>query len=124
MKSSTHKGAFCRNIFSKLAGPGLCCVLIGYAGMWIEWISRIGVCNSDQAVIGLGPPDKSAKLTDGTVVAERMMRRGCSGGLVRTSYGCDSPYCYYKPPSPGLLRAPHVRARWQTASPRARGSLT
>ena len=52
--------------------------------MWIEWNSRIGVCNSDQAVIGLGPPDKSAKLTDGTIVAEWMMRRGCSGGLMAT----------------------------------------
>jgi hypothetical protein len=35
-----------------------------------NWQSRIGSYTYDQAVIELGPPDKEAKLTDGTKVAE------------------------------------------------------
>lgn len=42
----------------------------------IDWNSRIGHYNFDQAVIELGPPDKQARLTDGTVVAEWMTSRG------------------------------------------------
>jgi hypothetical protein len=35
-----------------------------------DWNSRIGLYTYDQAVSELGPPDKSAKLTDGSTVAE------------------------------------------------------
>ena len=39
----------------------------------IDWPARIGNYTYDQAVIELGPPDKSATLSDGTVVAEWLM---------------------------------------------------
>ena len=60
----------------------LCLFLVGCASTKIDWNSRIGNYTYDQAVTELGPPDKQAKLTDGTVVAEWMTRRGYSGGSV------------------------------------------
>ncbi|HVU09227.1 MAG TPA: hypothetical protein VHG89_11855 [Verrucomicrobiae bacterium] len=41
----------------------------------INWSERIGKYTFDQAVTDFGPPDKSAKLTDGTTVAEWLTRR-------------------------------------------------
>jgi len=78
----------------------------GCASTKIDWNSRIGNYNYDQAVVELGPPDKSAKLTDGTRVAEWLTRRGYSGGSVGFMYGYGHPYYYhpwyhyYEPPSP------------------------
>ena len=107
MKSSVCNDLFCRNIFPGLASLGLCCLLIGCASTQIDWNSRIGVYNYDQAVSELGPPDKSAKLTDGSVVAEWMTRRGYPGGSTGMSYGYGYPYYFhpgsysnYEPPSP------------------------
>ena len=76
----------------------------------IDWNSRVGVYTYDQAVVDLGPPDKSAKLSDGTVVADWLTRRGRSGGTVGMHYGPAyypryygyypvAPYDY-DPPSP------------------------
>lgn len=48
--------------------PIIC--LIGCATKKIDWQSRVGTYNYDQAVIELGPPDKTAKLSDGTTIAE------------------------------------------------------
>ena len=42
----------------------------------VDWNGRVGNFTFDQAVLELGPPDKSAKLTDGTVVAEWLTSRG------------------------------------------------
>lgn len=42
----------------------------------VNWDARIGNYTFDQAVTELGPPDKQAKLGDGTTVAEWMTRRG------------------------------------------------
>jgi hypothetical protein len=36
----------------------------------VDWQARVGQYTRDQAVTDLGPPDKSAKLSDGTVVDE------------------------------------------------------
>jgi len=87
---------------------GLCVLLSGCASTKVDWNSRIGNYTYDQAVIELGPPDKYAKLTDGTVVAEWMTRRGYSGGSVGFMYGYGYPYPYHvyppyylaEPPSP------------------------
>jgi len=86
---------------------GFCLFLIGCASTKIDWSSRIGNYTYDQAVIELGPPDKYAKLTDGTVVGEWMTRRGYSGGSGSMFYGYNYPYyhhpwpySYYEPPSP------------------------
>ena len=41
----------------------------------IDWNSRIGSYNFDQAVTELGPPDKQAKLSDGKTVAQWITHR-------------------------------------------------
>ena len=43
--------------------------------------------NYDQIIMEIGPPDKSAKLTDGTQVAEWLTARGYRGSMIRTSFG-------------------------------------
>jgi hypothetical protein len=47
----------------------------------IDWNSRVGSFTYDQAVAELGPPDKSAQLSDGTTVAEWVTRRRGGSGL-------------------------------------------
>lgn len=44
----------------------------------VDWERRVGNYTFDQAVIELGPPDKQAKLSDGSTVAEWILGR--SGG--------------------------------------------
>lgn len=60
----------------------------------VDWASRVGVYTYDQSVIDMGPPDKMATLTDGSIVAEWVMRQGgyygTGGGFV---YG--APYRSY-----------------------------
>ena len=46
----------------------------------VDWNSRVGTFTYDQAVTELGPPDRSSKLEDGTVVAD-WFHRGSRGGL-------------------------------------------
>jgi len=49
----------------------------------VDWNTRIGTYTFDRAVTELGPPDKSAKLSDGKTVAEwvKHARSGLSFGL-------------------------------------------
>ena len=54
----------------------LALVAAGCATERIDWTARIGHYSYDQAVIDLGPPDKDAKLSDGTIVAEWLTHRG------------------------------------------------
>lgn len=42
----------------------------------IDWTVRMGHYSYDQAIKDFGPPDKYAKLTDGTIVAEWLTQRG------------------------------------------------
>jgi hypothetical protein len=58
----------------------------------IDWNSRIGAYNYDQAVTEMGPPDKSARLSDGTVVAEWITARGFTSGTIYTYGGLVYPY--------------------------------
>src|SRR6185436_1467369 len=53
----------------------------------IDWNTRVGNYTFDQAVLELGPPDKSAKLGDDTLVAEWMTLRGRSGAMRVTGVG-------------------------------------
>jgi hypothetical protein len=46
----------------------------------IDWQSRVGSYTYDQSVLDFGPPDKYAKLADGTQVAEWLLSRGRNGG--------------------------------------------
>ena len=41
----------------------------------VDWQARVGHYTQDQAITDLGPPDKSAKLSDGTVVDEWLTQR-------------------------------------------------
>jgi hypothetical protein len=72
----------------------------------IDWNARIDHYTFDQAVTELGPPDKQAKLGDGTLVAEWMTQRG---------YWHGSPgYPYrYSPWSSGPMYPDYI----QTYSP-------
>jgi len=53
----------------------------------VDWAGRIGHFSFDQAVLELGPPDKSAKLNDATLVAEWLTHRGYSHATVQTYPG-------------------------------------
>lgn len=102
----------------RLSGPGTVMVLAllwgGCASTKIDWDSRLGLYTYDQAVVELGPPDKSATLSDGTVVAEWLTRRGTGGGYADIYYGAPRPYpywhgyyyppvYYYDPPTPAYF---------------------
>ncbi|HEU6449736.1 MAG TPA: hypothetical protein VFV23_15005 [Verrucomicrobiae bacterium] len=51
-------------------------ILAGCATQQIDWKTRVGNYTYDQAVMDYGPPDKTAKLSDDSTVAEWMMQRG------------------------------------------------
>ena len=64
----------------------------------IDWRARIGNYTYDQAVMELGPPDKSATLTDGTIVADWLTRHA-------QVVSAPEPYllppgCYFGPLTP------------------------
>jgi hypothetical protein len=73
--------------------------LIGCTSTKTVWNSRIGTYHFDQAVLELGPPDKAASLTDGTLVADWLTRRGSPGGFTDPFYAYP-PLSYYDPPTP------------------------
>jgi len=56
------------------------------------WPARVGVYTYDQTVEELGPPDKEARLSDGTIVAEWLTRRGYTDAHVSRYW---SPYYGY-----------------------------
>jgi hypothetical protein len=80
---------------------GLFLVLLagGCATSKIDWNSRIGHYTYDQAIVDLGPPDKSAKLADGTVVADWLLQRGGSVGSLQSFPSLSVQY-YQITPSP------------------------
>jgi hypothetical protein len=47
-----------------------------------DWSARIGNYTFDDAVTEMGPPDKTATLSDGTQVCEWLTYRGSDGGTV------------------------------------------
>jgi hypothetical protein len=53
----------------------------------VDWTSRVGIFTYDQAVVELGPPDRSATLADGVIVAEWLTQHGSSYGMVSTLPG-------------------------------------
>lgn len=58
----------------------------------IDWKTRVGSYTYDQAVIELGPPDKSAKLSDGATVAEWLAYRGGTSRLYAGGYWYAYPH--------------------------------
>jgi hypothetical protein len=83
--------------------PAVACalglVLLTGCATKIDWNSRIGLYTYDQAVSELGPPDKSAKLTDGSTVAEWLSYRssGYSNVHVVGAYPYRRHGYYYSP---------------------------
>jgi hypothetical protein len=69
-------------------------ILAGCATPKIDWAGRVGNYTFDQAVLELGPPDKHAKLEDGTIVAEWLTRRGYAYRSPAFGY---TPWSYYGP---------------------------
>ncbi|MBI3881368.1 MAG: hypothetical protein HY301_15060 [Verrucomicrobia bacterium] len=65
-------------------------LLAGCATGRVDWNSRVGTYTLDQAVVELGPPEKQAKLSDGTVVAEWMTSR--TQGMSRVYVGGHAGY--------------------------------
>ena len=64
----------------------LAILFAGCAGHRIDWNARVGHYTYDQAVMEFGPPDKSARLTDGKLVVEWITRYN-SGSTVFVSSG-------------------------------------
>ena len=73
----------------------------------IDWAPRVGAYTYDQAVIELGPPDKMATLSDESIVAEWLTRRGRYYGS-SAGYGAyyGRPYGWYGP-YPSYYAAPN-----------------
>ncbi len=84
-----------------IAGAFLLILLTGCATTKVDWSSRVGSYTFDQAVMDYGPPDKQAKLQDGSTVAEWMTYRG------RTYAYAPVPYGYY-PWSYGPAYSPFI----------------
>ena len=57
-------------------------LLAGCATNKINWNSRVGTYSYDDAIIELGVPDRSATLSDGTMVAEWLQARGSAVGTI------------------------------------------
>jgi hypothetical protein len=68
----------------------------------VDWTTRIGTYTYDQTVREMGPPDRSAELSDGSVVAEWLTRRGRRHAQATGfyDYGYYPGYPYYWPVSP------------------------
>jgi hypothetical protein len=73
-------------------------VLAGCATTKTDWSSRVGHYTYDQAVTEMGPPERYAKLTDGTRVADWMTWRG--GTMSAPEPYFFQPGCYFGPATP------------------------
>ena len=73
-------------------------VLAGCVTQKIDWSARVGNYTYDQAVMELGPPDKCAKLTDGTVVADWLKHHAQT--IVAPEPYFAPPGCYFGPLTP------------------------
>jgi len=76
---------------------GLALVLTGCATSKIDWAARVGNYTYDQAITELGPPDREAKLSDGTIVADWVTRRGYRYAYPVGAYPWHCPPWYYGP---------------------------
>jgi len=92
---------FCLNSSRLGLAAGFVLLIVGCATPKIDWNGRVGTYTYDQAVLEMGPPDKEAKLTDGTVIADWLTRIGFQYRYpVGPYYGCYGPW-YYGPYYPG-----------------------
>ena len=80
---------WCRWVAVGLAGV----LLAGCATRKIDWNTRVGNYTYDQAVLELGPPDKYARLGDGTVVVEWLTYRGAVYSYSPFAYSYSPAWC-------------------------------
>lgn len=77
---------------------GMVCVVwlaCGCATNKVNWDSRVGRASYDEIVLEMGPPDKSATLSDGTVVGEWVVVHGRTHAVYNpTLYHFRRPYFY------------------------------
>ena len=73
--------------WSVFAVFALLLVIAGCASNKINWPERVGTYTHDQAILDFGPPDRSATLTDGTLIEEWLTQRGYTHGYVNSGYG-------------------------------------
>ncbi len=78
-----------KNFAVKILWLAAALFIAGCATNHVDWDTRVGVFTYDQAVTELGPPDKQAKLTDNSTVAEWISRYSTGGsvGLGTGFYG-------------------------------------
>jgi hypothetical protein len=83
---------------------------LGCASTRIDWDARVGNYHYDDAIRELGPPDRHATLTDGSLVADWVTNRGArtattfGGGFYPYHYGWLGPsYVVVDPPAPDRL---------------------
>lgn len=62
-------------------------VTLGCATNKVDWNSRVGAYSYDQAVLEMGVPERSATLSDGTIVAEWLSTRGTEYGTFHSFPG-------------------------------------
>ncbi len=74
-------------------------LLTGCVTQTVDWPARIGQYTQDQAITDMGPPDKSAKLSDGTVVDEWLTQS--SRIIVAPEPYFLGPGGYFGPDTPG-----------------------
>ena len=84
-------------------------LLAGCVTPKIDWSARVGHYTYDQAVTEFGPPDKMAKLSDGTTVADWLERRGQV--IVAPEPYFVPPGCYFGPLTP-MYSETYVPARF------------
>jgi hypothetical protein len=98
MKRAFGVFTFCSQF---LAGIGLVLWLTGCASPRVDWGARIGHYTYDRAVTDMGPPDKQAKLNDGTLVAEWLVDHGYT-----YAYSSPGPYGPFYPSYVSTYTAP------------------
>lgn len=74
----------------------------------INWQARVGSYTYDQAVTDFGPPDKSAKLSDGAVVAQWQQQ---------PAQTIVTPAPYFVPPYPNYYYGPFAPTYTATRFP-------
>jgi len=95
-------------------------LLTGCVTPKIDWSARVGVYTYDQAVMDYGPPDRTAKLTDGSTVAEWLLQRGQV--VVAPEPYFVPPGCYFGPLTP-MYSETYVPARFLRLTFDAQGKL-
>ena len=96
-------------------------VLAGCVTQKIDWSARVWNYTYDQAVMELGPPDKSAKLTDGTVVADWLTHHAQT--IVAPEPYFAPPGCYFGPLTP-MRTETYLPAQYLRLTFGADGKLT